>query len=486
MPQMGFAYASTLGGMRVLPGAWKRTAAGAGLLSSGGEVAPTIFAEMSALAARTGAINLGQGFPDEDGPAEVLEAARDAIAHGVNQYPPGRGIADLRQAIAEHQQRFYGMRLDPDRDVVVTAGATEAIAATVLALIDGPDDEVVVFEPYYDEYAACVALAGATMRTVPLRWPDFQPDLERLAEAVTDRTRIILVNDPHNPTGAVFSREVLEEIVRLAHRHDALIVTDEVYEHLTFGVPHVPIATLPGAWERTLTISSAGKTFSVTGWKIGWVTGPAELVDAVLTVKQFLTYVNGAPFQPAIATGLRLDDDFFHGIARTLSRKRDVLVDGLRAADLRRRVGQVLALAGHDQPQALAARRRLEPGAHGARLAHAVEVLEQAQPGRLDHVLDVVRGQPVAVSDAADATGEPVNERRPGAGVAVLRRPDHPLELGGGQAVGRGRRDERAVVMEHGVTPPSAAGRRVGAGAPCGGGRPRRAVPACGLERRAW
>ncbi|HEX5859187.1 MAG TPA: pyridoxal phosphate-dependent aminotransferase [Microbacterium sp.] len=318
--------------MRVLPGAWKRTAAGAGLLSAGGEVAPTIFAEMSALAARTGAINLGQGFPDEDGPAEVLEAARDAIAHGVNQYPPGRGIADLRQAIAEHQQRFYGMRLDPDRDVVVTAGATEAIAATVLALIDGPEDEVVVFEPYYDEYAACVALAGATMRTVPLRWPDFQPDLERLAEAVTDRTRIILVNDPHNPTGAVFSREVLEEIVRLAHRHDALIVTDEVYEHLTFGVPHVPIATLPGAWERTLTISSAGKTFSVTGWKIGWVTGPAALVDAVLTVKQFLTYVNGAPFQPAIATGLRLGDDFFQGIAHTLSRKRDVLVDGLRAA----------------------------------------------------------------------------------------------------------------------------------------------------------
>ena len=329
---MGFAYASTLGGMRTIPGAWKRTAAGAGLLSAEGTVAPTIFAEMSALAARTGAINLGQGFPDEDGPAAVLEAARDAIANGVNQYPPGRGIQDLRQAIAEHQQRFYGLHLDPDRDVIVTAGATEAIAATLLALIDGPDDEVVVFEPFYDEYAACVSLAGAKMRTVPLRWPDFQPDLELLAAAVTDRTRIILVNDPHNPTGAVFSREVLDEVVRLASLHDAVIVTDEVYEHLTFGVPHVPIATLPGAWERTLTISSGGKTFSTTGWKIGWVSGPADLVDAVLTVKQFLTYVNGAPFQPAIATGLRLGRDFFHGIAETLRVKRDVLVQGLTSA----------------------------------------------------------------------------------------------------------------------------------------------------------
>jgi N-succinyldiaminopimelate aminotransferase len=316
----------------MIPGPWKRTGAGAGLLSAEGTVAPTIFAEMSALATRTGAINLGQGFPDEDGPAEVLEAARDAIAHGVNQYPPGRGIPDLRHAIAEHQQRFYGLHLDPDRDVLVTAGATEAIAATLLALLSGPEDEVVVFEPFYDEYAACVALAGATMRTVPLRWPDFQPDLEQLSAAVTDRTRVILINDPHNPTGAVFSREVLDEVVRLAHLHDAIIVTDEVYEHLTFGVAHVPIATLPGAWDRTLTISSGGKTFSTTGWKIGWVSGPADLVDAVLTVKQFLTYVNGAPFQPAMATGLRLGREFFDGIAETLRHKRDVLVRGLGAA----------------------------------------------------------------------------------------------------------------------------------------------------------
>jgi len=318
--------------MRQIPGAWRRTAAGAGLVGSDGSIHPTIFAEMSALAARTGAINLGQGFPDEDGPAEVLEAARSAIANGANQYPPGRGIPDLLSAVAEHQERFYGLRLDPAREVLVTAGATEALAAALLALIDGPDDEVVVFEPYYDSYAAVVALAGARLVTVPLRWPDFQPDLDELRAAVSDRTRVILVNDPHNPTGAVFGAEVRDEVVRLAERHDAVIVTDEVYEHLVFDEPHVPIATLPGAGERTLTISSGGKTFSTTGWKIGWISGPAPLVDAVLAVKQFLTYVNGSPFQPAMATGLRLDDAFFQSIAGTLRAKRDLLGAGLRAA----------------------------------------------------------------------------------------------------------------------------------------------------------
>ncbi|MCM3779336.1 aminotransferase class I/II-fold pyridoxal phosphate-dependent enzyme [Microbacterium hydrocarbonoxydans] len=318
--------------MSVIPGAWRRTAAGAGLLAPDGSVAPTIFAEMSAAAARTGAINLGQGFPDEDGPGEVLEAARAAISRGENQYPPGRGIPDLLTAISEHQRRFYGLEVDPQREVIVTAGATEALTATLLALIDGPDDEVVVFEPYYDSYAAAVALAGAQLRTIPLRAPDFQPDLEQLAHVVTDRARVILVNDPHNPTGAVFDRRILEEIVRLAELHDAVIVTDEVYEHLTFHAPHTPIATLPGAAERTLTISSAGKTFSATGWKIGWVHGPAELITAVLTVKQYLTYVNGSPFQPAVAVGLRLDDEFFTGAARTLSHKHEILGAGLRAA----------------------------------------------------------------------------------------------------------------------------------------------------------
>ncbi|MBN9168970.1 MAG: aminotransferase class I/II-fold pyridoxal phosphate-dependent enzyme, partial [Microbacterium sp.] len=279
--------------MQDIPGAWRRTAAGAGLLGPDGRPEPTIFAEMSALAARTGAINLGQGFPDEDGPAAVLDAARAAISHGVNQYPPGRGTADLLEAVAEHQSRFYGLELDPEREIIVTAGATEALAAALLGLIDGPDDEVVVFEPHYDSYAACVALSGARLVTVPLRWPEFQPDLDELATAVTDRTRIILINDPHNPTGAVFDSEVREEIVRLAQRHDAVIVTDEVYEHLVFGGPHVPIATVPGARERTLSISSGGKTFSTTGWKVGWISGPAALVDAVLAVKQCLTYVNG-------------------------------------------------------------------------------------------------------------------------------------------------------------------------------------------------
>ncbi len=308
-------------------------AAGAGLLGADGTTAPTIFAEMSGLAARTGALNLGQGFPDEDGPAVILDAAREAIARGENQYPPGRGILDLRSAVSEHQRRFYGLSVDPDREVLVTAGATEALAAAILALVDGAEDEVVVFEPYYDAYAALAALAGARLVTVPLRWPDFQPDLDDLRAAVTDRTRLILVNDPHNPTGAVFTDDVRTELVRLAERHDAIIVTDEVYEHLVFdGRAHRPLATLPGAAERTLTVSSGGKTFSTTGWKIGWVTGPADLIDAVLAVKQFLTYVNGSPFQPAIAAGLRLDDRFFAGIAADLQRRRDLLLTGLQAA----------------------------------------------------------------------------------------------------------------------------------------------------------
>jgi N-succinyldiaminopimelate aminotransferase len=314
-----------------IDGPWQAAARGAGLLAADGSIAATIFAEMSALASRTGAINLGQGFPDEDGPVEVLEAAIRAIRDGVNQYPPGIGMPVLREAIADHQQRFYGLTFDADREVLVTAGATEALAASLLALV-GRGDDVVTFEPYYDAYGALIALAGGVHRTVALRAPAFQPDLDELRAAVTDRTKVILVNNPHNPTGSVFARETLETIVELAHQHDAIVVTDEVYEHLTFGVQHIPIASLPGARERTITVSSGGKTFSTTGWKIGWLTAPAELVTAVLAVKQFLTYVNGAPFQPATAVGLGLPDAFFAGAAATLATKRDLLTAGLTAS----------------------------------------------------------------------------------------------------------------------------------------------------------
>lgn len=315
----------------MVTGAWRRAASGAGLLAANGEVSASIFAEMSALAIHSDAINLGQGFPDEDGPAEVLEAARQAISDGVNQYSPGTGAPVLREAIAAHQRRFYGLEVDPDREVLVTAGATEALAATILALVEA-GDEVVTLEPFYDAYGALIALAGGGHRTVALRAPAFLPDHDELRRTITDRTRLIIINNPHNPTGTVLDRETLTLIVELAEKHDALIVTDEVYEHLTFGVRHLPIATLPGAAERTITISSAGKTFNTTGWKIGWLTAAAPLVTAILAVKQFLTYVNGAPFQPAIALGLGLPDSFFFGVADRLRQKRDVLSEGLRAA----------------------------------------------------------------------------------------------------------------------------------------------------------
>jgi N-succinyldiaminopimelate aminotransferase len=292
----------------------------------------TIFAEMSALAARTGAINLGQGFPDTDGPQSLLEDAVAAIRGGANQYPPGIGISELRRAVADHQRRFYGLEVDPDTEVLVTAGATEAIAATILALA-GPGDEVVTFEPYYDSYAASIALAGATRRTVLLRKPDFSFDDADLRAAFGPRTRLILLNSPHNPTGKVFSRIELELIAGLARESDAVVVTDEVYEHQTFdGIPHLPMATLPGMAGRTVTISSAGKTFSVTGWKIGWLHAPAPLATAVRAVKQFLTYVNGAPFQPAVAAALNLDDGFYAALATDLQSKRDLLSTGLREA----------------------------------------------------------------------------------------------------------------------------------------------------------
>ncbi len=312
---------------------WQRAATGANLLSPDGSLGVTIFEEMTTLALSTGAINLGQGFPDEDGPVEIKEAAQAAIAAGANQYAPGKGILPLREAIAAHQQRFYGLALDPQTEIIVTTGATEAIAASLLALV-GPGDEVLTFEPFYDSYGAIIGLAGATHVTAPLLAPDFMPDLAALEAAFSNRTKVVLINNPHNPTGAVFPREVLVRVVELAEKYDAVIVTDEVYEHLTFGVQHIPMATLPGAAGRTLTISSAGKTFSFTGWKIGWLSGPEHLVAAARTVKQFLSYSSGTPFQAAIAVGLGLPDEFYAGIADTLRYKRDILSDGLRAAGL--------------------------------------------------------------------------------------------------------------------------------------------------------
>jgi N-succinyldiaminopimelate aminotransferase len=289
----------------------------------------TIFAEMSDLATRHDAINLGQGFPDEDGPAEVLDAAVEAIRSGRNQYPPGAGVPELRAAIARHQQRFWGIDLDHDTDVLVTAGATEALAGALLGLLD-TGDEVVMFEPMYDCYQAGAAMAGAIVRPVTLRPPDYVFDPDELRAAVSDRTRMILLNSPHNPTGAVFSLEQLQLIAEVAIEHDLIVVTDEVYEHLTFdGVPHIPIATLPGMAERTVTIGSGGKIFRVTGWKVGWATGPAALIAAVRTAKQFLTFVSAGPFQPAIAVGLDLPADYFRSVADDLAMKRDRLVAGL-------------------------------------------------------------------------------------------------------------------------------------------------------------
>jgi N-succinyldiaminopimelate aminotransferase len=295
----------------------------------------TIFAQMSALAVSTGALNLGQGFPDSDGPAGMLEAAQRAIADGHNQYPPGPGTPELRRAIAAARLRDRGQVFNPDTEVLVTVGATEAIAAAVLALVQS-GDEVIMLEPHYDSYPAVVAMSGARHVSVPLR-PGadgrFALDLDRLAAAVTPRTRMILLNSPHNPTGTVLSRTELQGIADLAVRNDLLVVTDEVYEYLTFdGDVHLPIAGLPGMAERTITVSSAGKTFNATGWKIGWACGPAELIAAVRAAKQFLTYVGGAPFQPAIAHALENEMDWVSELRKSLQRKRDRLCQGLLAA----------------------------------------------------------------------------------------------------------------------------------------------------------
>ncbi|MFD7323235.1 pyridoxal phosphate-dependent aminotransferase [Streptomyces sp. NPDC059875] len=299
------------------------------------EFGTTIFAEMSALAVRTGAINLGQGFPDTDGPEQIREAAVRALRDGRgNQYPPGPGVPELRTAIAEHQLKRYDLAYDPDTEVLVTAGATEAIAASLLALLE-PGDEVIALEPYYDSYAACIAMAGGTRVPVTLHPHEgrYVLDLDELRAAVTDRTRLILLNTPHNPTGTVLTRAELTAVAELAVARDLLVVTDEVYEHLVFDdAEHLPIASLPGMRERTVTIGSAGKTFSFTGWKVGWITATPALTTAVRSAKQFLTYVSSGPFQYAVAEALRLPDTYFDDLRADLLAKRDLLSDGLARA----------------------------------------------------------------------------------------------------------------------------------------------------------
>jgi N-succinyldiaminopimelate aminotransferase len=270
-------------------------------------------------------VNLGQGFPDRDGPPEVIARAVAALQGGANQYAPGTGIPALRKAIADHQRRHYGLELDPDSEVVVTTGCTEGIAAALLA----------VLEPYYDSYTAMITFAGGVRRPVTLRAPDFRLDPDELRAAVGPRTKLILLNTPHNPTGTVLTRAELEAVAAVAIEHDLVVVTDEVYEHLVFDDhEHVPIATLPGMWERTLTLSSAGKSYSFTGWKIGWATGPASLVGALFAAKQWLTFTSGAPLQPAVATALDECGTFPTGLARSLQDRRDRLVAGLAEAGL--------------------------------------------------------------------------------------------------------------------------------------------------------
>ncbi|MCK9249231.1 MAG: pyridoxal phosphate-dependent aminotransferase [Solirubrobacteraceae bacterium] len=334
----------------------------------------TIFAEMTALAERTGAVNLGQGFPDEDGPAEIVRAAADALIAGPNQYAPGPGTPALRHAVAEHQRRFHGITLDPDHQVQVTVGATEGVAASILGLCD-PGDEVIVLEPYYDSYAAVIAMAGAVRRPVTLRAPEFAVDLDALRDAVhasVDRrdrdgrggARLLLLNSPHNPTGRVLTVAELDAIAELCVEHDLVAVCDEVYEHLAFARPHVPLATRPGMADRTVTVSSAGKAFALTGWKVGWVTGPEPLVSAVRAAKQFLTFSGHGPLQDAIAAALALPDAYFEGLRDRMVARRDRLVAGVRAAGLDALVPEggyfvTVDVSGTSEPDAIAFCRAL-------------------------------------------------------------------------------------------------------------------------------
>ncbi len=320
-------------------GPWRRASRATGLLR-GTAPTPTVFETMTGWAREHDAVNLGQGFPDHDGPAWVRQIAAQAMlteptsgAASLNQYAPGTGLPSLRAAVGHHLERHRGLQLDPDREILITTGATEGIAAALLALVS-PGDEVVVFEPFYDSYAAMIALAGAVQVTVPLSAPDFQPDPLALESVVTERTRMVVLNTPHNPTGAVLARGVLDQLIQVCSRHDLLVLSDEVYEHLVYDGEHHAVASTPGAWERTITVSSAGKSLSLTGWKVGWLTGPAELVSAVRAVKQFLTYSSGPAYQEAVAEALLNDRGFLADQRDRFRSTRDLLVDGLRQAGL--------------------------------------------------------------------------------------------------------------------------------------------------------
>lgn len=291
---------------------------------------------MSALAIELGAVNLGQGFPDTDGPDELKRIAIACIESGAgNQYPPAHGMPILRKAVADHQRDWYGLQPDPGTGVCVATGASEALVASVLAFVE-PGDEVIVIEPYFDLYVAAISLAGATRVTVPLFAPEpgsgasFRLDPSALTAAVTDRTRLVIVNTPHNPTGAVLDSVDLSHIARIAVENDLLVLSDEAYEHLAYEpARHIPIATLPGMWERTITVGSGGKSFSFTGWKVGWASGPADLIGPVRVIRQHLSYVSSGPFQPAIAAGLRLPRSYFTDLAAGLRERRDLLSAGL-------------------------------------------------------------------------------------------------------------------------------------------------------------
>jgi len=295
----------------------------------------TIFAEMSHMALEYGAVNLSQGFPDFEGPPSIIDSAILALRSGHNQYARSAGAIPLVEAIAQHQSDFYKLNYDPLKEVIVFSGGTEAIASSLLGMLDS-GDEVIVFEPFYDSYPACIALAGAVPRYCTLRFPDFSIDFAQLESLFNSKTRLLLLNTPHNPTGKVFSREELTKIAALCLKHEVRVISDEVYEHLTFdSIPHVPMATIDGMRDRTISIASNGKTFSFTGWKIGWASGAADMIAAAQSAHQFITFASAAPLQHAVASALRsADASYFSAFTKDYTERRDFLVETLRSIGL--------------------------------------------------------------------------------------------------------------------------------------------------------